>query len=633
MLLLGGATAFAQHRMTLEDLSEFRPQAGNWQIVGEVETNPFPVAADKSEKKRKRRRSKENEEAEDHAVGHVQFGPGTGILLNINDEQNKDALLTTWEHGDILLELEVMLPRGSNSGIYLQGRYEVQLFDSWGVLRPRFSDMGGIYRNWIEDPEMKFMGIPPSSNPSRAPGLWQHMKIHFRAPRFNEQGEKMENARFVLVQLNGVPIHENVEVPRPTGGPISGLESSRGPLMIQGDHGPVAFRNIRYTLLEPSDVRLTGLNYRAFEGSFESLSELEGAEPAYIGETEKLEAGVARTENNYGLIYEGILEILKGDEYTLSLGFTGGGSLTVNDRRLIEHNSSSDHGVLDHTIRIEEGSYPIRIEAIKSAGWYPPRLGFWVRTATTEAKAFHTEESFSRLAYSVPAILVEPEAKPRLLRGFVRFGGGDLKLSHTIAVGTPWGIHYAYDLNKGNVIGLWRGDFVDATPMWRDRGDGSFQLLGDVCWTFPGQPLMAPGDQSQAFTGIQRHTDFVPGGYSLDRENGLPVFRYAYCDYEVEHRLMPAQDRRSLVQQLRFQSRNPLAPPTQDQITRTDSSYVFKLAEGNRITALGNRSFRIDDAYYIRIIDGPQAFERNTDLGTELCVPVEGDVLTYEILW
>src|SRR5690606_37411281 len=103
----------------------------------------------------------------------VIFEEGQGILLNVNSKEKRDNLITVWEHGDILLELEVMLPKGSNSGIYLQGAYELQLYDSWGVKHPTYADMGGIYRNTSDNWQQLYPGKAPLSNACRAPGLWQ----------------------------------------------------------------------------------------------------------------------------------------------------------------------------------------------------------------------------------------------------------------------------------------------------------------------------------------------------------------------------------------------------------------------------------------------------------------------------
>ena len=66
---------------------------------------------------------------------------GSGVLVNNPTDVAKDNLFTIFEHGDIELELDVMMHVGSNSGLYFQSRYEVQLFDSWGIVEPGFADM------------------------------------------------------------------------------------------------------------------------------------------------------------------------------------------------------------------------------------------------------------------------------------------------------------------------------------------------------------------------------------------------------------------------------------------------------------------------------------------------------------
>jgi|WetSurMetagenome_2_1015567.scaffolds.fasta_scaffold12369_3 hypothetical protein len=148
-------------------------------------------------------------------------------------------LMTEAEFGDCLVTLEVMIPKESNSGVYLMGRYEVQIIDSFGKdadFGP--GDMGGIYHT-----------AAPVKPKFKAPGEWQTMEIVFKAPRFDAAGKRTAKAKFVKVVLNGQAIHENVEVEGPTGGEL-GPEVAKGPLMLQGDHGPVAFRNIKITLTE-----------------------------------------------------------------------------------------------------------------------------------------------------------------------------------------------------------------------------------------------------------------------------------------------------------------------------------------------------------------------------------------------
>lgn len=179
----------------------------------------------------------------------LSFQPGTGVLINGPSGKTVD-LHSIEEFGDVEAHIEFMVPRGSNSGVYFQGRYEIQVFDSWGVEEPKHSDCGGIYQRWIEAEQKGFEGHPPLLNASLPPGQWQSFEVVFRAPRFDENGIKVANARFEKVVLNGTIVHENVEVTGPTRAATFENEKNVGPLMVQGDHGPVAYRNIRVKMLD-----------------------------------------------------------------------------------------------------------------------------------------------------------------------------------------------------------------------------------------------------------------------------------------------------------------------------------------------------------------------------------------------
>jgi Domain of Unknown Function (DUF1080) len=177
--------------------------------------------------------------------------PGTGIMVN-GDQGRTVDIHTIAEHGSCELHVEFCVPQGSNSGVYLMGQYEIQVLDSWGTPDSELSyaSNGGIYGRWIAATRTSYEGHAPRTNASRPPGEWQVFDILFHAPRFDAGGAKVANARFERITHNGVVIHEDVELSGPTRGAWNEDDIPRGPLRLQGDHGPVAYRNIRIWRLE-----------------------------------------------------------------------------------------------------------------------------------------------------------------------------------------------------------------------------------------------------------------------------------------------------------------------------------------------------------------------------------------------
>jgi hypothetical protein len=180
---------------------------------------------------------------------------GAGVLVN-GPKGRTGNLVSAGEFGDAEIHVEWLVPKGSNSGVYVMGRYEVQVLDSFGNAKPNSGDAGGIYQRW--DPKRGggkegFEGHAPRVNAAKPPGEWQAFDITFRAPRFDTAGTKTANAVFVKVVHNGQVVHENVEVTGPTRSSLWEYEPEKptGPVMLQGDHGPVAYRNIVIKPLAP----------------------------------------------------------------------------------------------------------------------------------------------------------------------------------------------------------------------------------------------------------------------------------------------------------------------------------------------------------------------------------------------
>ncbi|HEV7621020.1 MAG TPA: DUF1080 domain-containing protein [Flavisolibacter sp.] len=151
-----------------------------------------------------------------HAMGDNQWKAERGILRSPRSGSN---LITDASFRDFKLHIEFRYPKGSNSGVYLRGRYEVQIADSYGL--PSLKDQFGAIYGFIS----------PSQMAAKKAGEWQSYDITLIG-------------KMVTVVANGKTIICNQEIPGITGGAIDSKEDEPGPLLIQGDHGPVEFRNI-----------------------------------------------------------------------------------------------------------------------------------------------------------------------------------------------------------------------------------------------------------------------------------------------------------------------------------------------------------------------------------------------------
>jgi len=169
----------------------------------------------------------------------VADGTGGAMVNVVTGHGQSIDIYSDQKWGSSRIELEVLVAKGANSGIYVMGEYEVQVLDSYGKEKLGGGDMGAIYG-----------AQPPRTNACKKPGEWQKYEIDFLAPKFDAAGKKTANAKFLVVKLNGKVLHENVEMKGPTPSGVTGREAATGPIMFQGDHGPVAYRNISITPLK-----------------------------------------------------------------------------------------------------------------------------------------------------------------------------------------------------------------------------------------------------------------------------------------------------------------------------------------------------------------------------------------------
>ncbi|HEV3411237.1 MAG TPA: DUF1080 domain-containing protein [Puia sp.] len=155
-----------------------------------------------------------------HASGKNQWVAEDGMLRSPHSGSN---IVTDGRYMDFKLHIEFRYPKESNSGVYLRGRYEVQIEDLEGAEPPN-DVIGAVYGF-----------LPPSFSAAKGPGDWQTYDITLVG-------------RLVTIVFNGVTVICNAEIPGITGGALDSREGEPGPIYLQGDHGPIDYRNITITV-------------------------------------------------------------------------------------------------------------------------------------------------------------------------------------------------------------------------------------------------------------------------------------------------------------------------------------------------------------------------------------------------
>jgi hypothetical protein len=580
----------AQQVLSVSDLSFFRASGPSWRMVGDVRADLA---------------------AKDLLIPTS----GTGILLDLPDTKNSGSdLYSSSQFGDMDLELDFLMGVGSNSGIYLQGRYEIQLLDSWGVIHPTAADNGGIYERWDDGkPEghKGYEGIAPRQNASRAPGLWQHIKISFQAPRFNDGGTKISNARILRVELNGVLVQENVELSGPTRGAMENNEVPRGPLRLQGDHGPVAFRHLSITTYDQQRPEIVNIHYSIYKGIYKMESEYKKLQPEIKGESSTISFNVNTLPKECLLRYTGIFRAKAAGEYTFKLNTSGGtGLIRINNQTVVPLGKPRATGKID----LPAGDLPFELVYSKLIDYAKPALGLSVSGPGIRQYAV------SEVSGDVVDPILVNASENIILRSFSDVSDS-IRVTHAVNVGSPLQVHYTYDLDKGMIVQVWRGGFLEATTMWRGRGDGSSRPLGMV-QRF-GKPMLALEELTgpdAPWVNDTAGTGYRPKGYVLD-DSDRPTFRYLIYNARVNDRTRILPDGHGLQREISIQG----AP----------TNLYSRLAEGKTMEMISEGLYLVDDkSYYIRIDDsgGVKPIVRDNNGQKELLVPIQSKII-YSILF
>ena len=363
----------AQPAIPLDSLAAFRTPTAAWQLAGGLGGDP----------------------RRDVTLAPL---PGQGLLLGA--ASSASPLVTQADYGDLVLDFDFLLSPGTDATVYLQGRYAFPLADPI----------------------------------ARAPGLWQHLRLEFRAPRFDAAGKKTSPAQFAKIVLNGFTLHEALDLSAPaTGAPLAG-ESPLGPLAFTVTRGSVAFR-----------------------------------------------------------------------------------ALT-------------------------------------------PRLAAAPVNAPAKKAAVNKNGKASKGPPKIVSIPVEVTDTIVMQRGFVPFE--PKKRLYATSVGTPAGVHYAYDFETGALLRVWRGRFLDAGEMWEGRSANQWAKPTGPALTLNALPTVGFLPSSPTADWPASPDPLATSeGYSVEPD-GQPVFLSTLATLSIRDRIAPAADPHNITRTLTFSGVLPPGAPT-----------------------------------------------------------------------
>ncbi len=574
-------SAISIQAQTKLQLASFENNKGSWSEVGKVWADPLQS-------------------------GHELLSEGKGsIILNTPTKKKPGVdIVSTEKFGDAEVTLVYMMAPGSNSGMYLQGQYEIQLLDSWTKTSVKAGDNGGIYERWDEtkpDGQKGYQGYAPRLNASKAPGVWQTLNVKFKAPRFSASGEKIENARVMSATLNGVTIHEDVELFGPTRGAMAGGEVALGPIRIQGDHGAIAIQSLEVKPYQTPAPEFGEISYQVFPGSYRELPEVSTLKAFSTGKIASFDDFVAGLTETSLSKFEGKIAVKKAGNYTFRMMVPeGSGAIQIGTDGDV---AQLREGMISAEKFLAEGEVPYVIWVSKPSDWTAQGFtlmasadGMWPQTYSTPAGADF---------WSTDPILVNASETP-VLRSFIELPGRK-KISHGISVSSTTGANYSYDLSSGQLLRVWRGGFLNATPMWDSRGNGVSQPIGIVTELSDGSPLLHNADYSAV------SKEWQAKGYQILGDGAVRFLAKSKDGIEMKDQIKAKADGKGIDRML--------------ELTGNSAAMLVRVAPGKTLTKVSDNMYLIEETgIFVVSADAPKA-------GAEgIYLPVTTS-LTYSLLF
>lgn len=513
--------------------------------------------------------------------GHIRTSEGKGILFNQPGADTNTYASTKEEHGDLNMHVEFMVSEGSSAALYFQGRYGIQLSDSRnkGNL---FLHCGAILQRGRTKGE-PVMTVPVL-DAGKIPGLWQNLAINFTAPRFDSSGNKLSDAVFKKVILNGQLIHSNITATNTALDTVFRQEKSMGPLMFRSYHGAVAFRNLTYTAQSQPAIVLSDMHYDVYKELFVHYDTLKNFKAVRTGSTDSLTWQLG--DRKQRLVIAGNMNVAEDGDYVFKIRAGGPVYLLVDSSEVVDNQKSKNSTSAYFGNRyLQKGPHSFLVVYVN----YNDGLVLEYEGPVTPFTALTTPLSDRKPEYE--GLLKSVSNKSYLQKGLFRHN--KKVKTNVISVGLPGGLNYAYDQSTCNVLSAWRGKYPVPNKQ-RDSATPVMQVPTGAPVEFRNMPAMfslAKPDGPWPDTLQANDSMYTNIRYKLDTSS-LPVFSYQYRNMSIEDYLYPGKENNGLIRRITMQSDSAAEP------------VYFMIGSGSFIERLPNGLYAMDDkTYYVQILN------------------------------
>jgi len=566
-------TTLPKQPMSLEDLAVFDSPDPAWTIAGAA----FASATED---------------------GGIRREEGTGVLTVAGAEQ----LATGFSHGDLEMDLKFLLPKGGKAQLWLQGRYAIQLHDTWKT--------DDKHCGMILGPTAVDDHLTPV-NASRAPGLWQDLSFYFEAPRFDGNGTLLSKAKIHYLRLNGYTLFEEIELSGPSAGAMHKDEVAEAALVFSNVESEAAFKEINYKAYTLDQLQVSNIQYKIYHGSWDRLPQLDTMTASSSGTKEDFDVEIEGEVDKYAMSFSGQLEVPVAGQYLFETQIDDGGDLLIDGEFIVHNDGEPGMGTERGMVELTKGTHLIELTYYQDV--WGKRLLVFYEGPSIKRHALGAKDRPASSGNQRERLVVNPTEGPELIRSFVNHQGE--KRNFPISVGSPLGVHYTFDLEEGTLLHAWRGAFADVTDMWVGRGHSQLLVPGNASAQTSAGVTVAKMEGAHAAWPQGLSAGYSIDGYDIDAD-GYPIFQYRYDGLQFTDQTLPTSDG-NVERTIEVLAGQP------------NASHHVRIAQG-KIDVLESGWYRIDGEYYIDVEEAIVGGEHN-DL---LLVPLAGKTgVTYSLIW